>query len=215
MASEDEHQDSAAPGGPAHQDNPIEMRKLTDSRTLRALAHPVRVALIEALALHSPLTATEVGELIGESPTTCSFHLRQLAKYDFVEEAGGGKGRARPWRITSIGFSVSADNDDDPAARVAGEVVGRMFRERQLDRYRAWHESKQMYPPSWRRAAGETQSVTYLTVQELQELTDELRDIVLQRFPQRLADPSLRPPGSVPVETVLVSYPIEMPDQET
>jgi predicted ArsR family transcriptional regulator len=204
-----------ADSAPARRDNPIEMRKVTDSRTLRALAHPVRVALIEALSLHSPMTATEVGELIGESPTTCSFHLRQLAKYDFVEEAGGGKGRARPWQITSIGFSFSADDDDDPAAQVAGNAVGRMFRERQLDRYRAWQESRQMYPAPWRRAAGETQSVTYLTVQELQELTDELRDIVVRRFPGRLADPSLRPPGSVPVETTVISYPIELPDQET
>ena len=69
------------------------MRELTDSRTLRALTHPVRIALIEALLLGGAMTATEVGERMGESPTTCSFHLRQLAKYGFVEEAGGGKGR--------------------------------------------------------------------------------------------------------------------------
>ena len=62
-----------------------------DARTLRALAHPVRVALIETLSVEGPLTATEAGERIGESPTTCSFHLRQLAKYGFVEEAGAGR----------------------------------------------------------------------------------------------------------------------------
>jgi DNA-binding transcriptional ArsR family regulator len=42
---------------------------------LRALSHPVRLALLEALAT-GPLTATEAGELIDETPTTCSFHLR-------------------------------------------------------------------------------------------------------------------------------------------
>ena len=73
-----------------------DVRQLTDSRTLRALTHPVRIALIEALLLGGAMTATEVGEQIGESPTTCSFHLRQLAKYGFVEEAGGG--RAGPGR---------------------------------------------------------------------------------------------------------------------
>src|SRR5580698_10256418 len=72
-----------------------DVRQLTDSRTLRALTHRVRIALIEALLLGGAMTATEVGEQIGESSTTCSFHLRQLAKYGFVEEAGGGKGRSR------------------------------------------------------------------------------------------------------------------------
>ena len=75
-----------------------DVRQLTDSQTLRALTHPVRIALIEALLLGGAMTATEVGERISESATTCSFHLRQLAKYGFVEEAGGGKGRSRPWR---------------------------------------------------------------------------------------------------------------------
>src|SRR5580693_3114647 len=97
-----------------------EIRKVTDAQTLRALAHPVRIALIEALTLRGAMTATEVGELIGESPTTCSFHLRQLAKYGFVEEAGGGKGRARPWRITSIGMSVTTTHD--PEAEIAGDA---------------------------------------------------------------------------------------------
>ena len=75
---------------PAPRREPLEgVRELTDSRTLRALTHPVRIALIEALLLGGAMTATEVGERISESPTTCSFHLRQLAKYGFVEEAGG------------------------------------------------------------------------------------------------------------------------------
>ena len=73
-----------------------DVRQLTDSQTLRALTHPVRIALIEALLLGGAMTATEVGERISESPTTCSFHLRQLAKYGFVEEAGGV--RAGPGR---------------------------------------------------------------------------------------------------------------------
>ena len=74
------------------------LREVSDARTFRALGHPVRLALLETLVIEGPLTATEAAEQIGESPTTCSFHLRQLARYGFVEEAGGGKGRARPWR---------------------------------------------------------------------------------------------------------------------
>ena len=65
-----------------------EPRKLTDPRAMRAVAHPVRIALLEVLGTDGPLTATQAGEHIGESPTTCSFHLRQLAKYGFIEEVG-------------------------------------------------------------------------------------------------------------------------------
>jgi DNA-binding transcriptional ArsR family regulator len=189
---------------------PPEMRRITDARTLKALAHPVRVSLIEALILGGPMTATQVGEQIGESPTTCSFHLRQLAKYGFVEEAGGGKGRARPWRMTSIGFSIAVP-DDQPEAELAGTAVARMFRERQLDRYRTWLETKASYPAEWRRAAFDSDYILYLTPGELEQLKDELHSGLYERMHERLTDPSKRPPGSLPVEVQLFSYPISAP----
>src|SRR3984885_13522959 len=127
------------------------VRQLTDSQTLRALTHPVRIALIEALLLGGAMTATEVGERIGESATTCSFHLRQLAKYGFVEEAGGGAGRSRPWRLTSIGMSFSPSGDME--AEIASDAVVRMFRERQFERYQAWRSTKAAYPLEWRQGA--------------------------------------------------------------
>ena len=73
-------------------------RQLTDPLAMRAMAHPVRLALMQALNDAGTLTATEAAERVGESPSNCSFHLRQLAKYGWVEEAPGGKGRQRPWR---------------------------------------------------------------------------------------------------------------------
>src|SRR3954453_19689864 len=75
--------------------------ELTDPRAMRAYAHPVRLALIGLLRRHGPMTATQAAERLGESSGTCSFHLRQLAKYGFCEEAGGGKGRQKPWRATA------------------------------------------------------------------------------------------------------------------
>jgi DNA-binding transcriptional ArsR family regulator len=195
---------------PSAGSSPPEMRRISDARTLKALAHPVRVALIEALVLGGPMTATQVGEQIGESPTTCSFHLRQLAKYGFVEEAGGGKGRARPWRITSIGFSIAIP-EDQPEAELAGSAVARIFRERQLDRYRTWLETKASYPPQWRKAAFDSDYILYLTPEELEQLTAELHAGLYERMHERLTDPSKRPPGSLPVEVQLFSYPISAP----
>jgi predicted transcriptional regulator len=90
-----------------------EAEVVSDARRLRALTHPVRLALIGKLVMHGPLTAAAASELIGEPPSTCSFHFRQLAKYGVVEEAGGAKGRAKPWRMTTTGFSVTAADDPE------------------------------------------------------------------------------------------------------
>src|SRR6202034_1371981 len=82
--------------------------RLTDARALRAYAHPVRMKLVGLLRTEGPLTATRAGELLGESSGTCSFHLRQLAKYGLVEEAGGGTGRQKPWRATTTSTDWNA-----------------------------------------------------------------------------------------------------------
>jgi DNA-binding transcriptional ArsR family regulator len=187
-----------------------DVRTLTDSQTLRALTHPVRIALIESLLLNGAMTATEVGERIGESPTTCSFHLRQLAKYGFVEEAGGGKGRARPWQLTSIGMQFGTVHDDPEAERAAGALV-RMLRERQFARYQTWLQTNHTFPREWRDAAGSSESIIYLTASELDDLNQEVLALLLPRFRERLTDPARRPPDAVPVEILMLAYPISMP----
>src|SRR5262245_2459399 len=76
--------------------------ELTDPRALRGIAHPLRLTLIGLLRREGPLTATQAAELLEVSDALASFHLRQLAKYGLVEEAGGGRGRERPWRATAL-----------------------------------------------------------------------------------------------------------------
>lgn len=186
-----------------------ELREVSDARTLRALTHPVRIAIIEVLTLEGPKTATEVGELIGESPTTCSFHLRQLAKYGFVEEAGGGKGRARPWKISSVGMQVTARGDAE--SEYAANALEQLFRQRQLDRYQHWLEARSSYPKRWRQAAQTSEFVLYLTIDELEQLNEEMLQFLLPKCRERLIDPRTRPPGSVPVEMLIFSYPVGTP----
>ena len=188
-----------------------QLRKITDARTLRALAHPVRISLFEELALGGAMTATQIGERIGESATTCSFHLRQLAKYGFVEEAGGGTGRSRPWRLTSVGMSFSPSGDVE--AEIASDAVTRMFRERQFERYQEWRSTKASYPLEWRQAAIDGQYLFHLTAPELQQLSDEVHEL-LQRWVMlegRLLDPSKRPADSAPVEGMVLAHPVAPP----
>jgi DNA-binding transcriptional ArsR family regulator len=189
-------------------------REVTDPRALRALAHPVRIALIEALTFDGgAMTATELAERIGETPTTCSFHLRQLAKYGFVEEAGGGRGRSRPWRMTQLGLYIPGP-PSDPASAVAARTVGRLLTERWLARYQTWLDTRSSYPLEWRQAV-DFNWVFYLTAAELKQLNEELtawfQDRTRTRFGERLTDRAKRPPGSLPVELLVFSYPMSPP----
>jgi DNA-binding transcriptional ArsR family regulator len=186
------------------------LRELSDARTFRALGHPVRLALLETLVIEGPLTATEAAERIGESPTTCSFHLRQLARYGFVEEAGGGKGRARPWRLSTIGMQ-SASVHDDPETEIAAAALAGLMRERQLKRYRTWLETKASYPREWRKAASEGDYLFWLTPEELAELNRELAEMLIPRARERLTEPGARPAGALPVELLLLTYPVAPP----
>jgi DNA-binding transcriptional ArsR family regulator len=190
----------------------LEPRKITDARTLRALAHPVRIALIEALLHGGAQTATEAGERIGETPTTCSFHLRQLAKYGFVEEAGGGQGRSRPWRLTTIGMAFTPASGDRQA-EIASEATMRLFRERQLARYATWRATRLSYPAEWRDASTDSEYMFYLTPGELRQLKAEVHEVLVRWFALdgRVEDPARRPPDAAPVEALLFSYPIALP----
>lgn len=181
------------------------LRHITDPRSIRALAHPVRIALIEVLSFYGPMTATAAGERIGETPTTCSFHLRQLAKYGFVEEAGGGRGRARPWKMTTIGMRISSEEDDE--SEIATATVMRLLRERWLARYETWLETRGSYPKHWRKALGESQTVAWMTLEEAEAMHRDLLE-VLMRYHVRLSRPSTRPAGSLPVELLCFSYPV-------
>ncbi len=192
------------------------LRRLSDPRELRALAHPVRMALIEELILGGSLTATQLGELIDESPTTCSYHLRQLAKYGFVEEAGGGKGRARPWRLSSVGMAVS-NTAHDPETELAADALVRVFTDRSMTRHRKWLDTKRGYPAHWQDAGEQSQYLFYLTVDELRQLREELAGVLLptfQKYQERMANPDLRPPSSAPVELLLLANPVTLPSPE-
>jgi len=200
---------ATGPDRPATKPSAPAKRQISDAQTMRALSHPVRIAILETLSVEGPMTATEVGERIAESPTTCSFHLRQLAKYGFVEEAGGGKGRARPWRMKTLNIAIRGHGD--PEAELAADVLAGMFVERQRDRYQTWQDTKAAYSSEWREAAGESEYVIYLTAAELKQLRDEVSELVYPRFEERFTDPSRRPPGAAPVEMVLFSYPLSPP----
>ena len=73
--------------------------EISDPKAIRALAHPLRLDLLDLLVATGPATAAQCGRVLQASQASCSFHLRQLAKYGLVEDAGPGSDRReRLWR---------------------------------------------------------------------------------------------------------------------
>jgi DNA-binding transcriptional ArsR family regulator len=194
---------------PSAERDAVGRRELSDPVTLRALTHPVRLALLEALALEGPLTATQAGELIGEPPNTCSFHFRQLEKYRFVEEAGPAPGRSRPWRLASHGMRFS-DLHEDPDTAIAAKGLDRMLRDRYFARLEAFYASRSDYPLAWQEVTGGSQALLHLTPDELKAVDGEIMGI-LERYRDRNLDASRRPAESAPIEIILFAYPVRAP----
>jgi predicted ArsR family transcriptional regulator len=186
---------------------------LTDPRALRAMAHPTRLELIGLLRHGGPLTATQAAGQIGTSPASCSFHLRQLAKYGLVEEAGGGRGRERPWQATAISTEWPVFGESEET-RAAGEMLSRVVVERYFESTVEWLERQPSEPPEWAEAALFGDALAYMTVEELREIGIQIREL-FEPFIQRLEEPAPGPVGSRTVSVIALAFPLAEPERES
>lgn len=194
-------------GRPESPPGALPMRRIADAPAMRALAHPVRLALLEALGRREPLTATEAAVIVGESPSACSFHLRMLAKYGLVV-ADEAIGRRRPWRRKDPSGFLFPAADDDPQTSLAAGALSDLVWGRLLDRARTVLAARPHMPPAWQAITSAAETVAYVTPAEAEQFTAEMWALI-SRYRDRLEDPSLRPPGSLPLEIVLVAYPLD------
>jgi predicted ArsR family transcriptional regulator len=180
--------------------------RLTDPRALRAYAHPVRMRLIGLLRTEGPLTATRAADLLGESSGTCSFHLRQLAKYGLVEEAEGGTGREKPWRATTTSTAWDTTGDSTPEMAAATSLLSTVVAEQYFEQLARWLEARAGEPPEWQRAAMLGDRLLYVTPAELEELTGRMREM-LDEYVERDLRPELRPADARLISWLNIAFP--------
>lgn len=183
---------------------------VSDMGALKALSHPVRLALLEIL-LDGPLTATEAGERLGETAASCSFHLRQLERFGFVEIDSVGPGRRRTWRRLQLNWSLPATvNDEDgreALARVQSAMLDRFF-----GQVRDAVAATSGEPGEWRDAMLATQSTFFLTADELREYSlafAQFNAKFVHQWGRRTEDVDARPAKSRQVTLLAFGVPVD------
>jgi DNA-binding transcriptional ArsR family regulator len=182
-------------------------RLLDDPRSIRALAHPLRLELESMVGRSGQLTTADAARELGISHGLASHHLHQLAKYGFVEQVGGADNRERPWQLVATSRST-AGIEGKPGGAAAVSVLEQVTAERTLESFLDWQERRDNWSAGWREHSGVGTSTIYLTEPELAGIVGRIEAMVTELVEERpLDDLSSRPPGSVPVEFTLFVVP--------
>lgn len=184
-------------------DRPAQRRTLSDPIAIRALAHPIRLKLRDLLDLRGPLTAAAAARELGISQALASHHLRQLAKYRFVERAAAPDGRERPWRITETSVSwLGAERTDQGAA--AADLLERLLAEQAVRHLEDWQRRRAGWAPGWREHTGLSQNLLELTAEEMREL-----GMAIERLIEPYTKARRRPgPDTIPVDLTVIGVPL-------
>jgi DNA-binding MarR family transcriptional regulator len=201
---------------PAGQPEPSgqRFRLLDDPTVIRALAHPLRLELLAITGRAGQITTADAARELGISHGLASHHLRQLAKYSFVEQVAGKDNRERPWRLTYTSTSWRGA-DATPEGAEAAAVFEEVLAERAVAGLRHWLRRRADWPPAWREHTGVGQSTVYLTLTELAELDTAIEALIKRYADERpLDDVASRPEGSVPVDIYqIVTVPLDQPPE--
>jgi DNA-binding transcriptional ArsR family regulator len=152
--------------------------RVENPRSIRALAHPGRLAIIDALASGEELTATQCAQLTGLSPSATAYHLKLLERYGLVESAPPRPDRReRPWRATGRQIQTDLDISAPAGASAAAAVIAAhidMTRAIAVEFTAAGHAE----PEKWRDAATLTNADLWLTTEECQQIGQELAAVI-------------------------------------
>jgi DNA-binding transcriptional ArsR family regulator len=171
--------------GPSHPSFDPERDVVLDARTIKGLAHPLRVQLLGLLREFGPSTATELGRRMGQSSGVTSYHLRQLAEFGFVEEdEGRGTGRERWWRSRHRGTYFDPFVADE-TTRAAGEESLRAVARANAERLMRFVDGMSTYVdemgPGWEHGSTLSDSLLWLTAEESTQLGHDL-DALVARY---------------------------------
>ncbi len=146
-----------------------------DPRSLRGIAHPLRVQLLAELRDTGPSTATELGRRLGQSSGATSYHLRQLAAYGFVVDVPErARGRERWWRAAHRGTYLDLSATEDLETNVLQEEYLRSVAITYFQRIEGWVRRLSTVGPPWTEVGTISHVDLRLTPDETRRLEREL-----------------------------------------
>jgi DNA-binding transcriptional ArsR family regulator len=145
------------------------------AKEVRALAHPLRLRMLEALH-DGPATASMLGRELGESSGATSYHLRARAAAGLiVEDMEKRKGRERWWKRDPdrVGLISSAPAEDPEYNAAVAMLESTMIArdEEAIRRYIACREEGQ-HSDGWQETAFIGGWTVYATREEVEELSE-------------------------------------------
>ncbi|MBB4683631.1 ArsR/SmtB family transcription factor [Amycolatopsis jiangsuensis] len=152
-------------------------KRVDDAELLRALAHPLRSALLQYLMATGAATASECAEAVGSTASNCSWHLRQLAGHGLVERADAGDGRERPWRALQVGLELGEPGADPALTAAHLAVVGTQLGEEQ-ELTQRYLDTVEELDPEWQAASGLASYSMRVSAAELAELQRKIDELV-------------------------------------
>lgn len=184
---------------------------ISDSRAVRALAHPGRLAIFRRLQADGPATATECAEVGGMTPSAASYHLRQLAKYGFVGPAPGrGDLRERIWESRVRGYRIDDTEQPDEAMADAESELLRATIDSSEELVRRWVDRRPAEPYAWRAAAMLATKAVRVNADELGALYEKMAEL-LQPYLANRRTKDDAPPDARLVHVDLRLFPWEDP----
>ncbi|MCX4814746.1 helix-turn-helix domain-containing protein [Streptomyces sp. NBC_01239] len=178
--------------------------EISDPKAMRALAHPVRLAILERLQRHGPATASRLSPHVGATPSVTSWHLRHLAGFGLVRDAEGGTDRReRRWAAAARGFRFEMPDDEEgrSAARV---LTGEMFARNAELPLRWLMDTAPGLEPEWNRTARANNTRIVVTADELASLQDAFEELIA---PYVVREPDRRPAGARGVRLLMYALP--------
>ncbi|MFI5606745.1 ArsR/SmtB family transcription factor [Amycolatopsis sp. NPDC051903] len=177
-------------------------KRVDDAELLRALAHPLRSALLHHLMAVGPRTASECAEAVGSTASNCSWHLRRLARHGLVERAEATDGRERPWRALQVGLDFGELGEDPVLSRAQLAVVGTQLAQEQELTHR-YLDGVDGLDPDWRAAGALNAYSLRVTPAELERLVHAI-DALVRPYVGAIREDA--PAGALPVHVGLRAF---------
>ena len=176
--------------------NPLGDVELTDPQHMRALAHPVRLAIMSRLQRFGPATASELSPHVGATPSVTSWHMRHLAGFGLVRDAAPSEDRrARRWEAAGRGYRFAVPpGDENPEAVAAARILSQLLFAQNALLPQEWSADvePQLTGP-WRHVAGVSNTRVVVSADEAAAINDAVEAILA---PFVVREPRDRPHGA-------------------